>query len=453
MKAFSGLRQAWALLRRYGQVFRQQWAQRKRYQADFYQRQEAAFLPSALALQNHPDAGGLRRTAIGLMAIVGLVLVWAIWGQIDIVVSASGRVIPSDRTKTIASVDIASVRALHVLEGQRVKAGDLLIELDSSGSDAEQEKASDRIVQATLQMARAQGLIALVQSFDKSQTPATPRLALVPHATPAQQQAAQLHLTWQAEDFLAKARRLDAAVARHLAALPLVRQRAGDLLALLKTRDVPHHVWMEKEQARMDLEGQLADARGQRAVLITQTMREALDALSDGHRVVASSRPDERRAARRSQLQRLVSPVDGTVQQLTTHTVGGVVPAAQALMQIVPLDSLVEVEAMLDNRDVGFVHVGQSVAVKIDAYDYTKYGSIRGKVRHVSHDAVQDERRGLLYPVRVSLTESSMVIDGQRLPVSAGMAVNLDIKTGSRRVIEFVLSPLIRHQKEALRER
>ena len=453
MSFYSGARQAYSLVFRYGQVFREQWRNRKAYEANFYNRQEAAFLPSALALQNHPHANGLRRTAYLLTAIVCVVLVWATWGRIDIVVSATGRVIPSGRTKTIASVDIASVRALHVVEGQRVKAGDLLIELDSSGSDAEQEKAADRMLQAQLQMARAEGLIALVRTIDSQQPVMPVTLRFVPGASPAQWQAARQHLAWQSADFIARITRLDAAIARHLAALPLVQQRATDMLALLETHDVSHHAWMEKEHARIDLEGQLVDARSQRSVLLAQTIKEAHDALSEGRRMVASSLPDERRAALRSQLLRLVSPVEGTVQQLTTHTVGGVVPAAQALMQIVPQDSAIEVEAMLDNRDVGFVHEGQTVAVKIDAYDYTKYGNLNGTVRHVSHDAVQDERRGLLYPVRIALAERSIAIDGQRLPITAGMAVNLDIKTGTRRVIEFVLSPLRRHQKEALRER
>jgi hemolysin D len=453
MSLFSRGRQAFLLILRYGQVFREQWGIRKSYKADFYNRQEAEFLPSALALQNHPDASGLRRTAYLLTAIVVVVLAWATWGRIDIVVSATGRVIPSGRTKTIASVDLASVRALHVVEGQRVSAGDLLVELDSSGSDAEQEKAADRVLQAQLQMARAEGLIALVRTIDHGRPATSAKLSAVPGATPAQWQAAQGHLAWQSQDFIARINRLDATVARHLAALPLVRQRARDMQVLLATHDVSLHAWMEPEYARIDLEGQLMDAQGQRSVLLAQTIREAHDALNDGRRVVASSRPDERRAAQRSQLLRLVSPVDGTVQQLTTHTVGGVVPAAQALMQIVPKDSAIEVEAMLDNRDVGFVHEGQAVAVKIDAYDYTKYGNLHGTVRHVSHDAVQDERRGLLYPVRIALTQSTIAIDGKRLPITAGMAVNLDIKTGTRRVIEFVISPLIRHQKEALRER
>ena len=441
------------LLGNYARLLGHHWSERKAYRANFYTRQEAEFLPAALSLQDRPDSTGLRRTARLLMAMVLLILAWSVLGKVDIVVGAGGRVIPSERTKTIASVDVASVRALHVVEGQMVRAGALLVELDSSASDAEFQKAADRAVSAQLEMARGNALIAMVQAASSGRGKGLPLLQAVVSATPLQQQAAQAHFTRQAQDFQARLLRLEDAALRIQTALPLVQQRAADLAALLATQDVSQHAWLEKEQLRIDLEGQLIDAKNQRHVLLAQTLREAHDALHESQRVLAASEQDRQRAGERSRLLHLTSPVDGTVQQLTVHTVGGVVPAAQALMQIVPLDSPVEVEAMLENRDVGFVQVGQSVAVKVDAFDYTKYGIVNGVVRHVSHDAVQDERRGLLYPVRIALSSDSLVIDGTRLPVSAGMAVNLNIKTGTRRVIEFVLSPLIRHQKEALRER
>ena len=169
---------------------------------------------------------------------------------------------------------------------------------------------------------------------------------------------------------------------------------------------------------------------------------------NEGARVLAASAQDMHRAGERSRLLRLRSPVDGTVQQLVVYTVGGVVPAAQALMQIVPQEGPVEVEAYLENRDVGFVREGQTVTVKVDAFDYTKYGTVQARVAHVSHDAVADEKRGLLYAVRIVLEQASMVVDGRELPVTAGMAVNVDIRTGTRRVIEYVLSPFSRHVRE-----
>jgi hemolysin D len=110
-------------------------------------------------------------------------------------------------------------------------------------------------------------------------------------------------------------------------------------------------------------------------------------------------------------------------------------------------------EAFIENKDVGFVQQGQAAEVKVDAFEYTKYGTTTGQVSHVSHDAIQDEKRGLIYSVKVALDHSTMIVNGRELPLTPGMSSTVEIKTGTRRVIEYVLSPLIQHGRESLRER
>ena len=404
-------------------------------------------MPAGLSLQEMPGSASLRWTARLLMAMVIVTLLWSIFGRIDIVVNATGKVIPSARTKTIGSIDVASVRALYVTEGQQVRAGDVLIELDSSSSDAEHDKAIDSVAQASLQVARS---VAMVGAVDRLKPP---HLGADASATPAQWQAAQQQLDGQYRDFHARLVRFDGEIVRYSTTLTLATQRADDFKALLPDHTVSNHAWLEKEQIKLDLEGQLLEARNQRAALIAQTRKEAHDAMTEGRKIMVASDKDQRRAGERSKLLKLIAPVDGTVQQLTVHTVGGVVPAAQALMQIVPKENIVEVEAFLENRDVGFVLAGQNAEVKIDAFDYTRYGTVTAKVKHVSQDAIQDEKKGLIYATKISLARSSIFVDGKTLPLSAGMAVNVEIKTGTRRVIEYVLSPLVKHQREALHER
>jgi hemolysin D len=435
------------LFKRYGQVLRHSWQSRATLGGPVLSEDEAAFLPAALALQERPVSPSLRLTARVLMLLVGCVVLWAIFGQVDIIVHAAGKIIPSGNTKTIASVDVAAVRALHVREGQTVQAGQLLVELDSRGPDAERDKAAGDAVAAALQVARARALIAAVDTLTM------PKLA-APDAIPAlDRAAAQAHVDGQYVSFRARLAHLDGEIARYAQALPLATQRAGDYRALLATRDVAEHAWLDKEQARIDLAGQLASARSERAALVAQTRKDAYDALAEGARVAAASGQDARRAGARGSLLRLTAPVEGTVQQLKVHTVGGVVPAAQALMQIVPRQGRLEIDAMLENRDVGFVQAGQAVAVKIDAFDYTKYGTVPAVVSSVSRDAIEDEKKGPVYAVRITLRQPAIVIDGKAVPLSAGMAVRAEIRTGTRRVIEYVLSPLVQHQKEALHER
>lgn len=435
------------LYRRYKSIFAHHWQHRQELSGKVLAEYEAEFLPAALSLQARPVSPVARLLAKVLMALILVLIAWAILGKIDIIVNASGKVIPSGYTKTIASVDVASVRALYVEEGQQVKAGDVLIELDTSATDADRDKATGDQTMALLQVARAKAVIAAI---DGGRPPQFPPLDTVPTD---KWQAAKLHLDGQYRDYLAKLQRINGDIARYSEALPLAMQRATDYQALLLDHDVSQHAWLEKEQARVDLAGQLADARNQRSALIAETRRTAYDQLTEGSKAAAASGQDALRSDAHSKLLTLTAPVSGTVQQLDVHTVGGVVSAAKPLMQIVPQDTKVEVEAFLENKDVGFVQEGQRVAVKIDAFEYTKYGTVTGKVTHVSRDAIQDDKKGLIYSTKIILDNSTINVEGQDMPLSAGMSVNVEIKTGDRRIIEYILSPLVRHQRESLNER
>ena len=435
------------LFLRYKSIFLHYWQNRHLLGNRMLAEHEAEFLPAALALQEKPISPAARLLAMVLIALVIAVVAWATVGKIDIIVNGTGKVIPSGYTKTIASVDVASVRALYVEEGQQVKEGDVLVELDSSTPDADRDKAiGDRGV-AQLQVLRAK---ALISAIDGGSLPQLPRLESI---SPDKWKAAQSHLDGQYRDFITKLKRVESSIAHYREALALATQRAADYKSLLKDHDVSEHAWLEKEQARVDLEGQLTDARNLHNALIAETKRTAYDQLNEGSKSAAEFEQDALRSDARSKLLKLIAPVDGTVQQLDVHTVGGVVSAAKALMQIVPKVSTVEVEAFLENKDVGFVHEGQSVEVKVDAYEYTKYGTVSGRVTHVSRDAIADEKKGLIYSTKIALDKSTIDVDAKDMPLSAGMSVNVEIKTGERRIIEYVLSPLVRHQRESLHER
>jgi hemolysin D len=436
-----------SLLRHYRDIFRYHWKNRKEIDSGLFQAQEAEFLPPALSLQEKPVSPAPRVTAKVLIALVAGFLLWSVLGHIDIIVNAVGKIIPSERTKTIASVDVASVKALHVQEGQAVKTGDVLIELDATAFDADRDKAQSDHLMATLQMARSRALIAAVDSL---KPPQLPRTVGVPDD---HLRAEQLHLDGQYSDFRAKLRHIEEEIRRYELALPLATQRARDYEELAKNHDVSTHAYLEKEQARIDLEGQLAQSRSQRTALIEETKRVAYDTLREAKKLAAESEQDALRSGSHSRLLKLTAPVDGTVQQLTVHTVGGVVPAAQPLMLIVPTQKIIEVEAFIENKDVGFVEEGQPAEVKIDTFEYTKFGTVPGRVTHVSRDAIQDEKKGLIYSVLIVLDKSSIIVDGRDVPLSAGMSVNVEIKTGTRRAIEYVLSPLLQHGRESLNER
>lgn len=181
--------------------------------------------------------------------------------------------------------------------------------------------------------------------------------------------------------------------------------------------------------------------------------QQTLDGLREAQEQIGQMAPEVSRTGQRDHQMTLRAPVDGTVQQLVVHTVGGVVTPAQPLLAVVPSEESLEVEATILNEDIGFVRTGQAVTVKVDSFPYTRYGYLTGKVVSVSHDAMQDENLGLVFPVRVKLDKATLQIDGVRVRMTAGMSLSAEIKTGKRRVIDYLLSPLRQHAGEAMRER
>ena len=201
--------------------------------------------------------------------------------------------------------------------------------------------------------------------------------------------------------------------------------------------------------------------------------RATYDALAKAEQKTAGVAQEVIKAERRTKLQRLAAPVDGVVQQLAIHTVGGVVTPAQSLAVVVPSESQLEIEAMLSNRDIGFVHPGQKAEIKVDTFNFTRYGLLHGDVLSMSTDAITRDRsqgandrasgaaqsssepRGqeLEYAARISLDRTSMQVEDKLVKLGPGMAVTVEIKTGTRRIISYLLSPLARYKQESLRER
>lgn len=432
---------------RHGSMAAYHWRLRHEEPLKAYTAGEAEFLPASLELIERPVSPTARLTGMLLVLLVFATILWAALGRVDIIVRGAGKVIPSGRTKTIASVDVASVRAIYVSEGQTVKAGDVLVELDAGTFEADERKAEGDVSAARLEMARSKALIIAID------TRRTPTLSPVPGVSNEDYAEAKAQLLGQYLDYTARRAELDGQIDRYSRALPLARERAQNFAALAQTHDVSPNASSEKSQAVIDLEGQLAQARDARASLVAETRRRALDSLTDAAKVVTSASQDAARALSHARLLTLRAPVDGSVQQLIVHTIGGVVPAAQPLMLIVPRERQIEVEAWVANRDIGFVREGQPAEVKIDAFDYTKHGMIGGRVSLVSKDAVEDAKQGPIYKTTVRLDSPSILIDGRARALTPGMTVNVEIKTGTRRVIEYVLSPLLRHQHESLNER
>jgi hemolysin D len=465
------------LLDRYRRAWLHSWRRRQAMDAPPRMSHEVQFLPAALALQEQPVHPAPRCIQWLIMAFAALALIWACLGEIDVVASATGKIVPSGKTKIIQPSDVAVVKAIHVYDGQQVKAGDLLVELDAQITGADVERLKSDLLAAQVDSARANALLGAIQN---DSAPASLAL-LIPQASPEQQLAAQRWLQGQYLELRSTLEQVDAEIEQKQAeiqaaratvdslelTLPISQQLADDYSRLLEEQYVAKHAFLEKRQALLDQQRELKvqrvrvlelaaakkEAERRKQGVLAQTRRAMLDLQHEAEQKAAALAQELKKAEQRDRLMRLTAPVDGSVQQLAIHTHGGVVTEAQPLMVIVPSDQPVEVEAMLENKDIGFVRPGQTVEIKVETFNFTKYGVVDGTVLSISNDAIEDEKLGLVYSTRIQLKEKTIDVNGNRIALSPGMAVRAEVKTDKRKVIDYFLSPLKEYQDESLGER
>lgn len=462
------------LVDRYRQAFRAAWAVRRELDTPQREAHELDFLPAHLELTESP-VHPAPRWAMRLIVIFAiLVFLWAVFGRVEVVAVASGKLIPNFKVKQIQSIDSGIVRKILVTDGQRVKAGDVLIELDTKLTQAESDKMRAARLDSALAAARAQALLSAQQSNTQ------PRIAAIDGLASDRKLEAERFVEGQIIEHRAKVAAAESELAQRQAALettrrevdkltqtvPLARQSADNYRALMEKNYVSRQEYLEKEQARIEREQDLAaqvshaqemvaSVEGKRRDIESmraQFRREQLDALNQAQQLLSQHTQDEAKARERHARMKLVAPVDGTVQQLTVHTLGGVVEPARSLMVIVPEDTL-EAEAGIENKDIGFVNVGQEAVVKIESFPYTRFGYLTGTVVRVANDAAQDKRRDLVFPARVRLASNRIQVERKWVNLTPGMAVTVEIKTGTRSVIGYFLSPLVEYGSESLRER
>jgi len=454
-----------------------------------------AFLPAALEIVETPPSPVGRAVALTLIAAFCIALAWASLGKVDMIASAQGKIIPSGRSKIVQPFEIGVVRAIHVKDGQTAKAGDVLIELDPTISDAELRHLQSDLAAAQFDVARLRAALADGDPLAAFHPPdgapegllATQRQLLIDQNS--EQRAKLAALDRQRMQREAERATYAATIAKIEAMIPILQQRVdirkylvekGVGSKVIYLENLSQLVEQQKELAvqqshLQEAEAALAAVIETREQAVEEYRRTRLGELATADAKAAGLAQDVVKASEKSRLQILRAPVDGTVQQLAVHTVGGVVTPAQPLLEVVPLDTRLEIEAMVQNRDVGFVREGQSAEIKIDTFSFTKYGLLQGTVLNVSADSIDrnkpasdisnkansgnsdsaSEPQGheLVYAARVSLDRTSMIVDGRNVPLSPGMAVTVEIKTGAQRVITYLLSPLLRFKQQSLRER
>jgi membrane fusion protein, hemolysin D len=457
--------------------------------------EELEFLPAALEIVESPPSPIGRAIGMTVIALFGVALAWSALGTIDIVASATGKVVSGGRSKVIQPFETAVVRSIHVQDGQTVKAGDVLIELDPTVNAAERDHLRDDLLAERLNVARLRAALASTEGRVADLVePANADPALV--ATQRQLLVNQVRehrakiaaLARQQAQKEAERETIAATIHKLEALIPVIQQRVDIRKTLMEKEIGSKLTYFEILQLLVEQQEELVVQRSHlreaeaAAAAIRETRSQATaeyskslsDELAKSEQKTNGLAQDLIKAQQRTSQQRLTSPVDGVVQQLAVHTVGGVVTPAQSLLVIVPSDSQLEIEAMISNRDVGFVEPGQGVEIKVDTFNFTRYGLLHGKVLGISQDAIirdkPQERRSdralgtdhetsepngqeLSYGARISLERTWMKVDERTVHLSPGMAVTAEIKTGSQTILSYLLSPLRRYRQEIMRER
>nr|WP_284676571.1 HlyD family type I secretion periplasmic adaptor subunit [Vibrio sinus] len=455
---------------------------------------EREFLPAALEILETPASPIGRGVAMLLALFFSLALIWAYFGHVDVNAVSQGKVVPKGGVKLVQPLEAGIVRDIYVSNGQYVEQGELLIALNSIENQVDLSQLGRQKEMAELNVRRVEQML---RRLDKgaAESQEEGELASVSDTPARWQQESSTYLNHanalenhqsarlqhQLMAYFSKKQGLQAQIAevgsalqaslieadKLTALLPVATEKASAMLRLATQKMAARLNWLELEGERITMQKNLeaekqkveqfrasrhrlqAELAQLQADVQSQLLAELIEAEDKVREAELSLRRFKQREAQRF----LRAPVSGYVQQLATQTIGGVVQPAQQLAIIAPDKATLLVNAMVLNRDIGFVRTGQPVTLKVESYPYSKYGTLQGWVEYISHDAIDDEKMGPVYSARIRLAAQNTTHTGIQLPLQSGMAVTADIKTDQRRVIDYLLSPIKEVFSEAIRER
>ena len=481
-------------------------------------RDNREFLPAALEILETPPAPLPVATMLTICAVFAAAFAWSFFGRLDVNAVAPGKLESTGRVKVIQALDPGKIAAIRVENGQAVRAGDLLLELDPAEAAADEAAAREALQASLGEIARRRLAIDAARAAqreaaaDGAQLPALDALAANPQGRIAWSEPLPAGVQTREEAVLSAdlsqladaLRALDKQIAQKQATLQRLQMSIGFQAALIDTLnqrvatrqqaidlkvgtkinlyDAKEELQRSQSQLASD-QGQLIETDAAIGELASEKTKALSQFIADNENKVedASRKADEAReslakASSRLASTKLYAPIGGIVQQLSVTTYGQVVSAGQQLATVTPTDGALHVEALVANTDIGFVRVGQEVAVKLDAFPFTRFGALRGKVVAIAAAAVDEQqaKRSLanattpgntpdstspgqapsfVFPVTVAIDTAAMRVDGAVIPLTPGMTATVDIKTESRRVIDYLLSPLAKTVSEAMTER
>lgn len=425
---------------------------------------EYEFLSPALEIEETPPRP-FRRLLIWIILVIAVTtFLWSYFGKVDEVAVARGKIIPDGRVKVVQPIEAGVVREIHVKEGQRVKEGQILIELDPTIKGADVESSARGL---SIHRSDKERLLAELKSEEMDPRTKGDLFELQRKLKgareseyKAREDALKLIVVQKesalqaAESIMTKLEKTSAISGeQELAYRTLFTKGYASRMDMLEKQKeyytVTHDLEAQRKLVRQAKDS-LEEVRKNLEALRKEREKGLLSDIVDRERSITAFSGEAIKARKKYELDKLRSPVDGTVHGLAAYTIGGVVTPAQQTVTIVPFGTPLIVEAMALNQDIGFLKEGQEAEIKFDTFPFQKYGTVRGKVVWLSPDAVEDEKLGPVYKMKIEMERLKIMVDGKVIAISPGMAVSAEVKTNKRRIIEFFLSPIIKYATESL---
>lgn len=468
--------------------------------APVMRRDDQEFLPTALEILERPASPLGKGLIYFIMLIVVSALLWSWFGETDIVAVGSGKVQPAGRVKTVQVAEVGRVKQILAVNGQHVRAGDPVAEVEPYDALADKDALAAVVFTSRAEVVRRNHSVRAVRDPGLARKPVAWPSDIPTEFTALQERvmgdelgAVLAHLAAidaQKQQKQAELAKLKAVVASQKELLQILQERVQMRTELVARNDVSRLQLMEAQEALAQQTtsyvgqvGTVAETERALAVLDSEAQKVRQGFLADNMAKLAEAEKLRSEASQRLikadiRLERTVlrSPVEGVVHGSSLTSVGQVLTPAQEVMRIVPDAQDLEIEVYLPNRDVGFIQVGQMAAIKVESFPFTRYGTLEAIVTHVARDAVPeaDARQteadaaravahqevagaqrvqGLVFPVTLKTRVRAMNVDGRMVELVPGMAVTAEIKTGHRRVLEYLFTPLLEVTNRAMRER
>lgn len=435
---------------------------------------ETEFLPAILEVTESPPSPTGRLVLWSVLTLVVVAVVWSFVGHINEVAVAQGTVIPSGQAKTVQVKNKGIVQEILVKEGDIVEEGQVLVTLDPTSTGADMASLKKRLAYYKLDIARLTAELSgepFVPTADPDleASDLAAEIALYQSRTndyQTQKRAAQEIV----DQKVARLAATQATYEKYARGLEIAQDKEQRLESLVAESAISEFQLLEQRSQRIEYEknaqaeldtitstrGEIAEAQSRLANVDANYRKDIMTAMVASKKELYSVEEALKKAEEDARLATVVSPASGKVYNLSIHTVGGIVTDAQPLMMIVPNDAPLEFEVYADNKDIGFIKMGQDAEVKVSTFNFQKYGMVDAKVDEIAATAVSnlnDPTKNEKFKLILRPVKNNVEVEGQPMDLTPGMNVVAEIKIKEKRIIDFFLDPFRRYKQEAFHER